>query len=88
MRKTIIAYILSCIEEIEDLEELGSNIRGLEEVIEQELEKETDNLLNVLFFYIVLFDSDFQLGFEMKRIYNEIKYYFDEYTPSTSTDSN
>lgn len=79
MRKTIIAYILTCIEEIEDLEELGAKIRGMEMVIEKQLESETDDLLNVLFLYILLFDSDIILGLETKKIYNEIKYFFDEY---------
>ena len=80
MRKTIIAYILTCIEEIEDLEELGAKIRGMEMVIETELDHQTDDLLNVLFLYILLFDSDIQLGHEIKKLYKEIKYFFDEYS--------
>jgi len=79
MRKTIIAYILTCIEEIEDLEELGLKIREMEEVIEKELDRQKDDLLHVLFFYILLFDSNLILGLETKKIYNEIKYFFDEY---------
>lgn len=80
MRKTIIAYILTCIEEIEDIEELGSKVRGLELAIEEELERKTDDLLNVMFLYILLFDSDIQLGHEIKKLYKEIKYFFDEYS--------
>ena len=79
MRKTIIAYILTCIEEIEDLHELGLKIREMEEVIEKELDRETDDLLNVLFLYILLFDVNIQLGHETKKLYKEIKYFFDEY---------
>jgi hypothetical protein len=79
MRKTIIAYILTCIEELEDLEELGIKIREMELVIEKELDHQTDDLLNVLFLYILLFDSNLQLGHETKKIYKEIKYFFDEY---------
>lgn len=79
MRKTIIAYILTCIEEIEDLDELGLKIREMEEVIEKELDRQTDDLLNVLFLYILLFDSNIILGLETKKIYKEIKYFFDEY---------
>jgi hypothetical protein len=80
MRKTIIAYILTLIEEIEDLEELGAKIRGMEMIIETELDHQTDDLLNVLFLYILLFDSDIILGLETKKIYKEIKYFFDEYS--------
>jgi hypothetical protein len=79
MRKTIIAYILTCIEEIEDLHELGLKIREMEEVIEKELDRQTDDLLNVLFLYILLFDVNIQLGHETKKLYKEIKYFFDEY---------
>jgi hypothetical protein len=79
MRKTIIAYILTCIEEIEDLDELGFKIREMEEVIEKELDRQTDDLLNVLFLYILLFDMNIQLGLETKKLYKEIKYFFDEY---------
>jgi hypothetical protein len=79
MRKTIIAYILTCIEEIEDLHELGLKIREMEEVIEKELDRQTDDLLNVLFLYILLFDINIQLGHETKKLYKEIKYFFDEY---------
>jgi hypothetical protein len=79
MRKTIIAYILTCIEEIEDLDELGLKIREMEEVIEKELDRQKDDLLNVLFLYILLFDSNIILGLETKKIYKEIKYFFDEY---------
>jgi hypothetical protein len=79
MRKTIIAHILNCIEEIEDIEELGLKIREMEEVIEKELDRQKDDLLTILFFYILLFDSNIILGLETKKIYNEIKYFFDEY---------
>ena len=80
MRKTIIAYILTCIEEIEDLEELGTKVRALELVIEEELNKKTDDLLNVLFLYILLFENDIHLGYQVKKLYKEIKYFFDEYS--------
>ncbi len=79
MRKTIIAYILTCIEEIEDIHELGAKIREMESVIEEELDRQKDDLLNVLFLYILLFDNDLILGLETKKIYKEIKYFFDEY---------
>jgi hypothetical protein len=88
MRKTILAYILSCIEEIEDLDKLGEQIRSLEEVIEKELDKEKDDLLGVIFFYILLFDSNIMLGLETKKIYNEINYFFNEYQTGIRTNSN
>lgn len=88
MRKTILAYILSCIEEIDDLDKLGEQIRSLEEVIEKELEKQKDDLLTLIFFYILLFDSNIMLGLETKKIYNEINYFFNEYQTDIRTNSN
>ena len=87
MRKTIIAYLLTCIEELTDDKELGLEILSLEDVIFAELEKNSDPLLNILFIYIIItehgyFDEE-RLGFETRNLYNEIKYFFDEYTPST-----
>lgn len=79
MRKTIIAYILNCIEEIEDDEKLGIEVRSLHEKIFAEIEKKQDDLLNVLFLYTVIFENDFQLGLETRNLYKEIKYFFDEY---------
>lgn len=88
MRKTIIAYILTCIEEIEDNEQLGAEIRSLHEAIFQEIEKKPDDLLNVMFLYTIVFEHDFQLGIETRKIYNEIKYFFDEYKTDTERNSN
>jgi len=79
MRKTIIAYILTCIEEIDDLEELGAKIREMEEVIEKELDRQADFLMNLLFVYILLFDSNIKLGLETKKIYKDINHFFNEY---------
>jgi hypothetical protein len=79
MRKTIIAYILTCIEEIDDLEELGAKIREMEEVIEKELDRQADFLMNLLFIYILLFDSNIILGLETKKIYKDINRFFNEY---------
>jgi hypothetical protein len=79
MRKTIIAYILTCIEEIDDLEELGAKIREMEHVIEQELDRQADFLMNLLFIYILLFDSNIILGLETKKIYKDINRFFNEY---------
>ena len=81
MRRTIIAYILNCIEEIEDLSELGNKLRDLEEAIEKELDSKEDELLSVLFLYILLYENDIKLGHEVKSLYNEIKYLY-EYTTS------
>ena len=81
MRRTIIAYILNCIEEIEDLSELGNKLRDLEEVIQKELDSKKDELLSVLFLYILLYENDIKLGHEVKNLYNEIKYLY-EYTTS------
>jgi hypothetical protein len=87
MRKTIIAYILTCIEEITDDVELGMEMMSLQDVIFLEIEKKPDNLLSVLFFYTVLCEDGYydeeQLGLDTRQIYNEIKYFFDEYTEST-----
>lgn len=88
MRKTLIAYILTCIEEIDDLEKLGQQVRELHEVLFQEIEKNPDDLLNILFLYTIIFETDFQLGLEIKSLYNEIKYFFDEYTTDIRTNSN
>lgn len=85
MRKTIIAYILNCIEEIEDNELLGIEVRSLHEKIFEEIEKKPDDLLNVLFLYTIVFEFDYQLGLETRRLYNEIKYFFDEYKTDTGT---
>ena len=87
MRKTIIAYILTCIEEITDDVELGLEILSLQDVIFNEIERNPDNLLSILFFYTVLCEEGYydeeQLGLDTRQLYNEIKYFFDEYTPST-----
>lgn len=88
MRKTIIAYILTCIEEIEDNELLGIEVRTLQDKIFDEIEKNPDNLLHVLFLYTVIFELDYQLGLETRNLYNEIKYFFNEYTTDTRTNSN
>lgn len=88
MRKTIIAYILSCIEEIPNDFELGSKVRSLQEVIFQEIQKETDDLLNILFIYISIFPNDEILGMETRRLYNEINYFFNEYSTNPTGDSN
>lgn len=88
MRKTILAYILNCIEEIEDNVELGNEVRVLHDKIFEEVEKKADNLLSVLLLYTIIFQSDFQLGLETRNLYNEIKYFFDEYTTGTGTDCN
>lgn len=88
MRKTILAYILSCIEEIEDNQKLGGEVRALNEKIFEELEKKQDDLLSVLFLYTMIFESDFQLGLETRNLYNEIKYFFDEYQTDTTGNSN
>lgn len=79
MRKTIIAYILSCIEEIEDNQTLGMEVRLLHDKIFEEIEKNPDDLLNVLFLYTIVFEHDYQLGLEIRHLYKEIKYFFDEY---------
>ena len=87
MRKSIIAYILTCIEEIEDNEKLGVEVRSLQDKIFEEIEKKPDDLLNVLFLYTVIFELDYQLGLETRNLYNEIKYFFNEYTTSTGANS-
>jgi hypothetical protein len=79
MRKTIIAYILSCIEEIEDNQELGMEVRLLHDKLFEEIERKPDDLLNVLFLYTIVFEYDYQLGLEIRNLYKEIKYFFDEY---------
>ena len=87
MRKTIIAYILTCIEEILDDKELGLEMLSLQDVIFAEIERNPDNLLSILFFYTVLCEEGYydeeQLGLDTRQLYNEIKYFFDEYTEST-----
>lgn len=87
MRKTILAYILSCIEEIEDNEQLGIEVRALHEKIYEEIEKKPDDLLGVLLLYTLIFELDYQLGLETRNLYNEIKYFFDEYTTDIGTNS-
>ena len=89
MKKTILAYILTCIEEIPNDFELGTEIRQLQDVLYKEIEKdETDTLLNLLFVYTTIFSNDYQLGLETRNIYNELKYFFDECKTDTHTDSN
>lgn len=86
MKKTILAYILSCIEEIEDDKELGSLIRNLQDVIFKELQKKEDSVLNVIFVYINIFNNQ-DLGFQTRDLYNEIKYFFDGCTTDTQPNS-
>ena len=89
MKKTILAYILTCIEEIPNDFDLGTEIRQLQDVLYKEIEKdETDTLLNLLFVYTTIFSNDYQLGLETRNIYNELKYFFDECKTDTHTDSN
>lgn len=89
MKKTILAYILTCIEEIPNDFDLGTEIRQLQDVLYKEIEKdETDILINLLFVYTTIFPNDYQLGMEIRRIYDEIKYFFDEHKNDTHTDSN
>jgi hypothetical protein len=83
MRKTIIAYILTCIEEIPNDFELGAEVRLLQDKIFEVIEKKPDDLMNILFIYTQIFPNDQQLGLEVRNLYNEIKYFFNEYTPST-----
>lgn len=91
MRKTILAYILNCIEEITDDKELGMEMMSLQDMIFAEIEKNPDDLLSVLFFYTVLCEDGYydeeQLGLDTRQIYNEIQYFFDEYKTSTGTNS-
>jgi hypothetical protein len=89
MKKTILAYILSCIEEIPNDFDLGAQIRTLQDVLEQESDKDkSDVLIQMLFVYTVIYSNDFQLGYEIRKIYNELKYFFDGCTTDTHTDSN
>lgn len=89
MKKTILAYILNCVEELPNDFDLGSEIRQLQDTLLSEIEKDqSDVLMNLLFVYCVVFTNDYQLGLEVRNIYNEMKYYFDEYTNDTHTDSN
>lgn len=89
MKKTILAYILSCIEEIKDNFDLGAEIRSLQDVLEKEADKnESDVLIQMLFVYTIIYSNDYQLGSEIRKIYNELKYFFDECKTDTHTDSN
>lgn len=89
MKKTILAYILTCIEEIPNDFDLGTEIRTLQETLFKEIEKDpNDNLLNILFVYCAVFTNDYQLGMETRNIYNELKYFFDECKTDTHRDSN
>ncbi len=87
MKKTILAYILSCIEEIEDDNELGQQIRDLHQVMYNEIQKQDQPVLNVIYIYIHIFNNQ-DLGFETRGLYNEIKYFFDECKTDTHTTSN
>lgn len=89
MKKTILAYILSCIEEIPNDFDLGAQIRQLQDVLEKEADKdESDVLTQMLFVYTIIYTNDFQLGYEIRKIYNELKYFFDECKTDTHADSN
>lgn len=89
MRKTILAYILSCIEEIPNNFDLGAEIRSLQDVLERETDKDkSDVLIQMLFVYTIIYQNDYQLGSELRNIYNELKYFFDECKTDTHTDSN
>lgn len=89
MRKTILAYILNCIEEIPNDFDLGTEIRQLAETMTREIEKDEEEImLKIILLYIIVFPNDFQLGMEVRNLYNEIKYFFDEYKNDTNGNSN
>lgn len=88
MKKTILAYILSCIEEIPNDFDLGAEIRQLHETLLTESDKSEDILINLLLAYTILYGNDYQLGSEVRKLYNEINYFFDECKTGTHTDSN
>lgn len=88
MKKTILAYILSCIEEIPNNFELGAEIRQFKEVLHQESDRSDDILINILLSYTILYGNDYQLGSEIRKLYNEINYFFNECKTDTHTSSN
>jgi hypothetical protein len=88
MRKTILAYILYCIEEMPNDFDLGGEIRQLRDTLITEYMREENPLLEVLIFYITAFSNDYQLGHEVRGIYKEINYYFDEHKDNTHPNSN
>lgn len=88
MKKTILAYILFCIEEIPNDFDLGSEIRQLRDIMITEHLKKENPLLEVLIFYTSAFTNDYQLGHEVRGIYNEINYYFNEHKDDTQPNSN
>jgi len=88
MKKTILAYILSCIEEMTNDFDLGGEVRQLRDVMVTEYLKNETPILEVLIFYITIFPNDYQLGHEVRGIYNEINYFFNEHKDDTHTNSN
>ena len=88
MRKTILAYILFCIEEIPNDYDLGEEIRTLKDIMITEYLKKENPVLEVLIFYLEAFPNNYQLGHEVRGIYNEINYYFNEHKDDTHPNSN
>jgi len=88
MRKTILAYVLYCIEEMPNDFDLGAEIRQLRDVMIEEYMKKENPALEVLILYTANFTNDFQLGHEVRGIYNEINYYFNEHKDNTNRNSN
>lgn len=76
MKKTILAYILSCIEELND-EELSIKILELSDVITEELNKEQDEVLEYILILIYNYNGSF-LSTKIKRLYNPIKLYIED----------
>lgn len=74
---------------MEDNIELGKEIRQLEDVIYDLIEKDsTDTLSHILFLHMITQNNDYMLGNEVRKLYKEINYFFDEYKNDTHTNSN
>lgn len=88
MKKQLLAYILSCIEEMPNDFDLGGEIRQLRDVLEKEVERQDDVLLKILMSYTIIYTNDYQLGEEIRNLYPELTHFFNECTGSINTNSN
>lgn len=88
MNKTIIAYILSCIEEFSNDRELGETLRPLQQTMFQQCVQTDDEIIQILYHYMCQFPNDEELGFFVRRIYTPLNLYFEDDSTNTCTDCN
>lgn len=76
MKKTILSYLLACIEELND-EELAIKVLELADVIIAEADKDYDEVLEYILILIYNYKGK-ELATKIKRLYSPIQLYIED----------